>query len=378
MAPGPAPELFCDLEASRGIRVYYEFHGPNKPAWQGEEEELLLLLMGSAADLRKTTDQQYINLSSQCFRILTYDHRNTGRTTVKDEPCTLEDYADDAAALLEAVVPERLPVHVLGVSFGGMVAQHLAIRHPHLIKRLVLCCCATGGEGGSSYPIHEWYAPGVTVEERVVRKALQANRDRDEAWRERSKAEWEMVRTLLTRDEQVGAREPLRLEGIMRQLDARREHDTWDDIGKLEMPVLCLASDKDDITPAALTRAMAERIGRNAEAKLDFGWGHPFVAADAAAMPFVNTWLRGPGPAPDRPGGQLWRVVGGSGSGGIIVREGQALGSAQAAERLSHGALLREVQLSGDRLSYELLEGSGPPAGWVSVGVKGRQLCARV
>jgi len=69
--------------------------------------------------------------------------------------------------------------------------------------------------------------------------------------------------------------------------------------------------------------------------------------------------------------------VGGTAGGGIIVREGEALSSAQAAERLGHGALLREVRLSGDRLSYELLEGAGPPAGWVSVGVKGRRLCAR-
>ena len=85
---------------------------------------------------------------------------------------------------------------VMGVSFGAMVGQHLALRHPELVKRLVLCCGPSGGEGGMAYPIHagsfhrhswdakEWYT-GLTIEERVLKRMRQANRTRDEAWKTR-------------------------------------------------------------------------------------------------------------------------------------------------------------------------------------------------
>lgn len=328
------------------------------------------MLLGSAADLRKTADQQYVNQSMPMFKVLTYDHRNTGQSTIKDEPCTMEDYADDAAALLRAVVPERLPVKVVGISFGGMVAQHLALRHPQLVKGLVLCCSPSGGDGGSSYPVHEWYAPGVTVEERVRRKIFQANTDRTEAWTTTHPSEWQMSVALLTRDEQVGLDTPLCLPGIARQLEARRAHDTWETLPQLsDMEVLVCGSSKDGITPARLLKKLVDRIGRKCDSKLDFDWGHAFVAADVAAMPYINEWLRRPAQAASVGRGaavQCWKVVGGIDKGGIIVRTGEATSSPLAEDRLATDSLVEELAITGDRLQYRLIDGVGPATGWVS------------
>jgi len=367
---------FCDLTEKRGVKIYYEVSDASslRKAWSGDKEETLFLLLGSTADLRKTTDQQYINQLVGFFKVLTYDHRNTGQSTIKDEPCTMHDYADDAAALLEAVIPDRLPVYVVGTSFGGMVAQHLALRHPHLVKKLVLCCCATGGAGGMSFPIHEWYADGVTVEDRVVRKIFQANTDRNEEWKEKNQSTWQMVYTLLTRDEKVGLEDPLRMEGAMQQLEARKGHDTWESIGSLQMDVLCCGSHKDNITPPEVMKKLVERIGEKCEAKLDFDWGHAFLAADTAAAPFVNEWLRKPPASGAGGGGQAWKVVGGADKGGIVVREGQATTSAQLPARLSTGAVIEELGLAGERLHYQLQTGTGPQSGWVSLRLPGKEL----
>lgn len=374
----PPPGQFCDLTEKRGIKVYYEVTGPGKTEWQGDKEEWILMLTGSAADLRRTTDQQYLNLSMPYLKVVAYDHRNTGQTTIKDEPCTMDDYADDAAALLEAVIPsDKVPVWVMGVSFGGMVAQHLALRHPKLIKKLVLCCCATGGEGGMSYPIHDWYKPGLTIEDRVLKKIAQANTDRTEEWKEKSKSEFQMVHTLLMRDEKIGSDNELLSAGVMRQLEARKGHDTWEKINQLEMPVLCLASSKDNITPPALVKKLAERIGSNADSKLDFDWGHPFIAADVTAMPYVNQWLRS---APGSQGnGQVWKVVGGGSTGGILVRKELDTTSAAEPERLATNSLVSELELKADqgRLRYSLLQGSGPKTGWVSVKLPGKDLLVK-
>jgi 3-oxoadipate enol-lactonase len=64
----------------------------------------------------------------------------------------MADYAEDAAALLDAVGWKR--ARVVGVSFGGMVALELVLRHPDRVSKLALCSTSPGGEGGSSYPHH--------------------------------------------------------------------------------------------------------------------------------------------------------------------------------------------------------------------------------
>lgn len=73
----------------------------------------------------------------------------------------------------------------------------------------------------------------------------------------------------------------------------------------------------------------------------------------------------------------LWEVTGGSDSGGIVVRDGRDLKSATAGKRLAHGCVVKEIALVGDRLNYELVQGSGPNIGWVSVKVKATSLLVR-
>jgi len=67
---------------------------------------------------------------------------------------------------------------------------------------------------------------------------------------------------------------------------------------------------------------------------------------------------------------QVWEVVGGGDKGGIMARAGKELKSAELPERLSTGALVRELELVGERLHYALLSGEGPAEGWVSLKVK--------
>jgi len=74
------------------------------------------------------------------------------------------------------------------------------------------------------------------------------------------------------------------------------------------------------------------------------------------------------------PGEQLWEIVGGADKGGILVRMGKETSAAKAADRLSTGALVRKIELDGDRLNYQLISGTGPPAGWVAVSLGKKSL----
>lgn len=75
------------------------------------------------------------------YTVLRYDQRGHGRSEHPTTPCTIDDMADDAAALIREVV--QGPVHFAGLSMGGMVAQALAVRHPALLKSIVIANSAS-------------------------------------------------------------------------------------------------------------------------------------------------------------------------------------------------------------------------------------------
>jgi pimeloyl-ACP methyl ester carboxylesterase len=123
---------------ANGLELYYEVHG--EPAGAP-----LLCIHGHGAQVVAWHGELVAALVGRGFRPVLFDNRDAGLSTHLDElpapdifaiafgdlttrPYTIEDMADDAAALLAALDIDT--AHVLGVSMGGMIAQALAIRHP--------------------------------------------------------------------------------------------------------------------------------------------------------------------------------------------------------------------------------------------------------
>ncbi|MGA7964784.1 MAG: alpha/beta hydrolase, partial [Gammaproteobacteria bacterium] len=108
------------------IRIYYEIQGKGPR---------LLVISGTGGDLRRKPSIFESPFAAH-FEILAYDQRGLGRTDKPDIPYSMADYAADAAGLLDVV--NWNGCSVLGISFGGMVAQDFAIRYPSRVKRMVL------------------------------------------------------------------------------------------------------------------------------------------------------------------------------------------------------------------------------------------------
>jgi 3-oxoadipate enol-lactonase len=261
----------------RGLRVYFELHGTGPR---------LLFISGTGGDLRQKARPGESLVGA--FTVLAYDQRGLGRTNAPDGISTMADYAEDANSLLEAMGWERC--HVMGVSFGGMVAQELALRFPQRVDRFVLACTSSGGAGGASYPLHEFN--DLDMEERVKRFVLLADSRRDNAeWQSTHRAEFEALLKFMIARAEVGEDEPRREVGRRLQLEARRHHDTYDRLPRLSMPVYICGGKYDGVSPVENSRSLERQIP-NARLEL-FEGGHVFLREDTNAYQRVMAFLRG-------------------------------------------------------------------------------------
>ena len=141
---------------ANGIQLEYDTIGnPSFPP--------LLLIMGLGGQLIHWDEGFCRELAARGHFVIRYDNRDTGLSTRFEAaglpdmsalltarmqgqpiqaPYTLDDMADDAAKLLEALDIEK--AHICGSSMGGMIAQILAIRHPRRLLSLVSIYSTTG------------------------------------------------------------------------------------------------------------------------------------------------------------------------------------------------------------------------------------------
>lgn len=86
------------------------------------------------------------------FRVITFDPRGVASSTLKNGAnVSIEKIADDIASLLAELKISK--AHILGISFGGFVAQEFALRHPDKLKKLVLASTSFGGPNHVAPPI---------------------------------------------------------------------------------------------------------------------------------------------------------------------------------------------------------------------------------
>src|SRR5271168_2684930 len=141
---------------ANGIDIEYESFGR-------ESDPLILLIMGFGAQLIFWPNSLCEGLAAKRFRVVRFDNRDIGKSThLVDQiapdpralfaevmagrrphvPYTLDDMADDAVGLMDALRVDR--AHIVGASMGGMIAQLVAINHPGRTKSLVSIMSTTG------------------------------------------------------------------------------------------------------------------------------------------------------------------------------------------------------------------------------------------
>ncbi|HSF81066.1 MAG TPA: alpha/beta hydrolase, partial [Anaerolineales bacterium] len=108
-----------------GIELNYEVSGQGQPIF-------FIHGLGSAG-----RDWEYqVDYFAQHYQVITYDVRGHGKSAKPRGPYSVPLFAADAASLIKALKIE--PVHVVGISMGGMIAFQLAVSAPELLRSLII------------------------------------------------------------------------------------------------------------------------------------------------------------------------------------------------------------------------------------------------
>jgi pimeloyl-ACP methyl ester carboxylesterase len=224
-----------------GTKLQYDRTGRGVP---------VLLVMGlgmTAAGWWRT-----VPVLAERLQVLTFDNRGVGRSDRPAGPYTLAQMADDAIAVLDAVGADR--AHVYGISMGGMIAQHIALRYPHRVRALVLGATTAGGT--LAVPPGE-----ATIDFLRRRPSMPAE-----------EGVWSSIpynyspRTREHHGDRIGEdvvhrlQFPLDAAGYAAQLAAATQHDVAAEVGRVSAPTLVVHGADDVIVPPENGRLLAGAI----------------------------------------------------------------------------------------------------------------------
>lgn len=248
-------------------------------AEQGSGDPPLLLIQG----LGYTADMWFRVLPglSAVRRTIRFDNRGVGRTSLPDDAWSVEDMADDAIRVLDAIGVPR--AHVFGVSMGGVIAQEVALRHPQRVTGLVLGCTHPGGRDALRME------PAAAT--MLMDRSPRSPREVAESSVPFSYAET-TSRDEIEADLSVRLRYPLRAKAYWGQLDAMRGHSgTFARLPEISVPTLVISGTADRLVQPANSEILANAIPG---ARLEWleGAGHVFwTDRTERTVEVVNTFL---------------------------------------------------------------------------------------
>ena len=159
--------------------------------------------------------------------------------------------ADDAAALLRSL--EIPAAHVAGFSMGGAIAQELALRHPELVRSLVLVSTYARLDALARTQFNFWrWLPEAAPSERAFYEAFFTW-----VYTPRAHADGSVGRIV---EEALAFSHPQSVEAFQAQVDACLGHDTAGRLSQIAAPTLVLSAELDVILPPRFGRFVAAAI----------------------------------------------------------------------------------------------------------------------
>jgi 3-oxoadipate enol-lactonase len=234
---------FAQLE---DVRIHYDLAGAaNAP---------VLVFSNSLGENFSMWDPQ-MPVFQKAFRVLRYDTRGHGQSSVTPGPYIIEQLARDILALLDKLEFER--VHFCGLSMGGQTGMWLALNAADRLHKLVLC--NTSAKIGTP----EMWNPRIeTVRNDGMKSISQAVMERWFSAEYRAKS----PDIVATTQRMLESANP---DGYVANCAAVRDFDVRDALAAIHVPTLVIAGTHDAATTPADGRFLAERIAGARYAELN-------------------------------------------------------------------------------------------------------------
>ncbi len=254
-----------------GLKLHYEERGDG-PA---------LLLVAGIPAIASDWEPLAGPLAAAGHRVIAYDNRGSGESSVTPSPYSTAQMAADALALIGHL--DLVEVDVFGMSMGGMIAQELVLRAPARVRRLVLGCTHAGVAHASPPSEAAARAFALSTEDWALRMCTLAPfafaRDVDA----------DLLRAFIAK-KSLDVQDPVGYQG---QIQAVIAHDTADRLDRIRAPTLILTGDDDQIIPGESSRLLADRIP-NAALRIIAGTGHLFfLERPGETIEIVSEFLDG-------------------------------------------------------------------------------------
>jgi pimeloyl-ACP methyl ester carboxylesterase len=256
-----------------GLRLFHDERGEGEP---------LLCVMGLASDHRAWELQ--MEAFAQQHRAIVFDNRDVGQSTICEDDYEISDLADDTIALADHLGLDRF--HLLGISLGSCIAQHVALRIPARVHTLTLAATWAGTAAAYSQM-------RARVWEREVRRSSREEFLEEFMLLTLSEQLFESEEAVATVKEMTLTNpQPQPVEALIRQIRATSQHDLRDRLDELRMPVHVIAGDRDLLIPPWKSEEVAEKVD-GATLTLLRGIGHAMNLERADEFSdTVLTWLR--------------------------------------------------------------------------------------
>ena len=237
-----------------GVHLYFEFHGNEGPC---------IVLMNGL--FQSTENWLPVIRQLKGFRILLYDMRGQGRSSVPGTPCTPETHVEDLHGLLRFI--EWDSCSFAGMAGGAMVAQLFAVRYPHMVDKLILSNTAARMDYHCRAKIKSWMdsvqAGGLLLRAQVT-------------------IPWGFGSTFMEEHPELLA--DATLERLMQKAPSRQAHiqlvegllmarDMREELKNVNCPTLVVSGDEDLIFPEKYGRELAMAIP-GAQLEVLEGVGH--------------------------------------------------------------------------------------------------------
>ena len=227
----------------------------------GTGERILVMLPGLGDGLRSVKGTALpmaftYRVFAKDFTVYAFSRKNA-----QPEGYTTREMAADQAAAMERLGIQK--ADVLGVSMGGMIAQHLAISYPEKVGKLILTVSSARPNPILKASIEEW----VSCAKRGDHTAFMDSNVRriySEAYYRKNK--WLVpIMGKLTK--------PKSYERFFIQADACLKHNAFDNLHQIQAPTLVIGGEKDNALGGGASREIAAQIP-GAELRMYEQWGH--------------------------------------------------------------------------------------------------------